>query len=628
MFVSYNWLQNYFEKELPAPDKLADIITFSAFEIESVEKKNNDTLIDVKVLPDRACYALSHRGIAGEISAAIGEKIAVSERKAPEVCRTRNLSIKIKDGADCRRYVGRRVEKVSVGESPDWLKKRLESIGQRSINNIVDAANFVMFDMGQPLHAFDADKIKGDIFVRRAKKGEKIVTLDNQELELDEEILVIADDEKALAVAGIKGGKSAEVCPETKNLILEAANFNPVLIRKASEKLNVRTDASKRFENGPSSEIAGIAMNEFANLIYEIDRGVEFGETVDEYPRKQEPKTVTVSADSISKALGVKVPTDVIKEILGRLGIKSQDRNGNINLSIPAERMDLSIPEDIVEEVGRLYGYEKVKSVLPPKPDIVISQNKEFYWTNKIRSMLAASAFSEIMTSSFSSEGKTAILRPLASDKSFFRTDLRENMLGKMVLNSSLAKLLGLDAKDVKLFEIGKVSSEKDSEKLSLCLGTFDKKELEAILASLSKVLGVRIKADIKNDVAEIDLDSVLDKLPEPKTNDLILPKTDIKKFKPFSPYPFVSRDVAVFVSNDTKADEVWKIMASSLGKAGESLLVNHYLFDEFRKGEKTSYAFRLVFQSFERTLTDDEVNKIMDGVYAALGKCSGWQIR
>src|SRR3989344_4572543 len=394
MLISYNWLQRYFKKKLPTAEKVAEILTFAVFEIESVEKIENDFVLDVKVLPDRAHYALCHRGIARELAAAKPDLGILDTRnlQMSGVCKLKLLKIKIENPADCRRYIGRRVENVKVQPSQqDWIKKLLAAVGQRSINNIVDAGNFVMFDMNQPLHAFDADKVKGAIQIRRAKKSEKIITLDNKEIALDPEILIIADDEGPLAIAGIKGGRKAEVTSATKNLILESANFNPTLIRKTSQKLNLQTDASKRFENDIPPAIAETAINELSALIAEIvGPETKFGELVDEYPKPLKLKVVQASPDFVAQKLGIQ------------------------------------IPEDLVEEIGRLYGYEKIpeKKLVVTKAEIVI--NKNFYWENRIRQILTKLGFSEVMTSSFRPKGNIEIEKPLASDKAFLRTELAD----------------------------------------------------------------------------------------------------------------------------------------------------------------------------------------------------------
>ena len=220
MKVSYAWLQSYFNERLPAPEELAERVTFGFAEVESVEKKGGDVILDIKVLPDRACYALSHRGIARELSALLNIPLAPKDRKpieeAPSVP---DPIIRVDEPELCTRFVARRMENVRVGASPASMREALEAIGQRSINNMVDATNFVMFDIGRPLHAFDADKVKGGLVVRFAKKGEALVTLDSKRLELTDSELIVADDEGPVGLAGIKGGKRTEVDENTPNII-------------------------------------------------------------------------------------------------------------------------------------------------------------------------------------------------------------------------------------------------------------------------------------------------------------------------------------------------------------------------------------------------------------------------
>src|SRR3989344_8875242 len=269
MLASFKWLQTYFDEKLPEAEKLADILNFHAFEIDGIKGWDTDDILDVKVLADRACYAVSQRGIAGEISASGNFKIKTSEIKPVKVSLKKIPEIEIKKLAFCARYIGRRVENIKISKSPAWLIERLESIGERSINNIVDATNFVMFDIGQPLHAFDADEVKGTIQVRLAKNGEKMTTLDNREATLDPSVLVIADDEGPIAIAGVKGGKRAEVTNATKSLILESANFDRSAVRVTSTALMLKTGASRLFEAGLSPQLAEEAMNRFSALIAE-----------------------------------------------------------------------------------------------------------------------------------------------------------------------------------------------------------------------------------------------------------------------------------------------------------------------------------------------------------------------
>jgi phenylalanyl-tRNA synthetase beta chain len=258
MKVSRNWLQTYFYSEIPAVDKLSELFTFHSFEVEGVEKIEakgkapEDFVMDVKILPDRAHYCLSHRGVAEEVHVITGMPLKKDRDtgKPPEGNRMiATPKIIIEDNNFCRRYMGRRVEGVKVSESPEWMEKYLEAIGERSINNIVDASNIIMFDIGQPLHIFDADKVRGEIKVRAAHEGEKILLLDGKEVTLKSNDFVVSDDEGPLAIAGVKGGKRAGITAETKNIIIESANFDPTAVRRTSTELNLRNESSKRFEN-------------------------------------------------------------------------------------------------------------------------------------------------------------------------------------------------------------------------------------------------------------------------------------------------------------------------------------------------------------------------------------------
>jgi phenylalanyl-tRNA synthetase beta chain len=281
MKISKNWLQNFFDGKLPATGELCDAITFHAFEIDGVEEKGGlsaqagDDILDIKITPNRGHDALSHRGIAKEVSAILkmplkaaidpmGKDFADRFAQAP---RTDAVSITLEDPALSSRYIAAYIKGVKVGPSPEWLKSGLEAIGQRSINNIVDATNLVMFNLGQPMHAFDAGKLgqkdgKYHIVVRRARAGEKLLALDQKEYALDESTLVIADGnrDEAVGIAGIKGGTPAGITEATTDLILEAANFNGAATRKSSQALKLRTDASARFEQGLSPELCSYAM--------------------------------------------------------------------------------------------------------------------------------------------------------------------------------------------------------------------------------------------------------------------------------------------------------------------------------------------------------------------------------
>ena len=315
MKISYNWLKWYIP-EVPEAEKLQDIFTYHLCEVENVEKKDDDTVFDINILPNRAHDLLNHLGIAKEIASLLDIKFVdpTPRYKIPEVKST-NLKIKIETDK-CRRYMGRIVRNVKIGPSPDWVVKHLESIGQRSINNIVDATNLVMYNCGQPCHAFDLDKLVSEILiVRQAKEGENITTLDNKEIKLSADDMVIADEKNVLAIAGVKGGKLAEVDENTKNILIEVANFDPVSVRKTSKKIAVLTDSSKRFENDLSPELVSYAMREISGLLLEYGE-MKFEEIIDIYPNKQQPKKLSFSVNKIFKILGVAVSSTETENIL------------------------------------------------------------------------------------------------------------------------------------------------------------------------------------------------------------------------------------------------------------------------------------------------------------------------
>ncbi len=322
MKISYNWLKWYIP-EVPDANKLADLITYHLAEVETVVEKEGYSIFDIKILPNRAHDLLSHQGVARELASLLNIKYVdpTVKYKIPASVKTPAGKPKLKIDVQtnlCRRYMGRIVRGVKVRSSPKWVVEHLESIGQRSINNIVDAANIVMFDCGQPTHAFDLDKIKGGIIVRDAKDGEKIITLDGKEFSLAVTNLAIADSVNILALAGIKGGKIAEVDNNTKNIIFEVANFDPVSVRKTAQALNIFTDARKRFENDLSPELAPSAMRELSALIFEMCPEAIFEDIVDIYPKKQEIKKLSFSTDKISKILGLKVSDKKIEDIMKR----------------------------------------------------------------------------------------------------------------------------------------------------------------------------------------------------------------------------------------------------------------------------------------------------------------------
>ncbi|HRY62262.1 MAG TPA: phenylalanine--tRNA ligase subunit beta [Candidatus Paceibacterota bacterium] len=643
MRISYNWIKTHFNTEIPAPEAIADALIFHSFEVEGIEKdEKGNTFLEIKILPDRAHDCLCHLGISREISALCGLSKPASFVKelADAGIKHSGPSVNIENKDLCRRYVGRVVKNIKVGETSEHIKELLAGIGQRSINNVVDAANFVMFEMGQPLHAFDLDKIVGNIYVRNAKKGEKMRTLDDKDLELSESILVIADEEGPLAIAGVKGGKRAGVTEQTKNIFLESANFEPYSVRRTSTRLNLRTDASKRFENDYSRVLAMEAIRLFSGLLKETcGPDAVFEDVLDVYPGKTEPRPVVFSAAEISALLGVKIGEDEILKLLDKTFVSAVIKNGKIEAAAPAWRLDLAIVPDFAEEVGRLYGYEKIPNILPEKvsPDIV---NKEYPIVNKIKQFLSSAGFSEIYGYSLTDSGEVELDNPLASDKSFMRENLSRQLEEKINLN--LRNSLFVED-PVSIFEIGNVF-KKEGEQKNICIGigyktkkqNKSKAQVMEVFSSLFAELGIKnapkfsITERDTLTILEFPLQDILNAVSEVSFDaDKIINKE--ASYKKISQYPRSVRDIALFVPPETDSAAVVKKITNV---AGPLLNYGPVLFDVFEKKDadgrpiKKSLAFRLVFQSYEKTLQDEDVNAAMSRITEALKSELSYEIR
>ena len=657
MKCSYNWLQKYFDKSLPPPEELSDLFTFRFCEVESVERVGGDTVFDLKILPDRANYALSHRGIANEVSAICRLKLKPHIETPAVVANSDELSIKISEQNLCRRYIGVLLENIEV-KKDEALSEPLSRMGQRTVNNIVDMANYLMFDIGQPLHAFDADKVKGGITVRLAKKGETIVVLDDIKYVLDETMLVIADVQGPLAIAGIKGGKRAEVSFSTKRLILEAANFEPTQVRRTSAKLSLRTDAEKRFENRVPVSLAEDAMRCFVKMVCDSQDGrASVKSYIDRCYVSETEKSILLRPSYVNSLLGVKMADKMQKEILSYLRIEVDESNGYFKLRIPRDRQDLEIPEDIVEEIGRLYGYENIKPVKPKTLSVKGKVLKLLYLREKVKDYLVRNGFSEVITYSFVDKGDLSVIKSASSDKKYLRTELAGNI--DKALESNLINAHLLELSQVKVFEIGKVFTST-GEHTSLCAGIRASKGIKSDpvsvlrkeLMNLAGYMNVEILLSQKGNsgrtpvifdnkvigyfsdtevIFEINLDELMDSIDEPRVWDFEEHENKAL-YKNISLYPFISRDVAVYVSIDDSFSKVADVVRrlAEKGEMPNLVKIPQKPFDEYinKKIDKKSFALRLIFQSHDRTLTDNEINKLMENLYGALKTHEGWQIR
>ena len=631
MKISYNWLKWYVPKA-PDANKLADIFNYHLCEVESLEKKpGGDTIFDLKILPNRAHDLLSHQGVAREIASLLDIEYVdpAPKYKIPASIKASTdkseLKIDIQTSL-CRRYMGRIIRRIKVGPSPEWVKKHLESIGQRSINNMVDAANLLMFNTGQPAHVFDLDKLAEEgLIIRQAKTGEQITTLDNKEVRIGVKDIIIADSKNVLGVAGIKGGKIAEVDNKTKNIILEVANFDPVSVRKTAQALNIFTDARKRFENDLSPELAAYAMRELSALIFEMCPEAIFENVVDVYPEKQKEKKLSFSANKISKILGLKVSDKEVEDILKRynfkynlvVGVPSGTPTTKFTVVILPMRLDLEIEEDMAEEIGRILGYDKLKGKIP-KINFEPKVNETYAKISWAKGKLLEEGYSEVMTYTFCDTGEVEVQNS-ASDKKFLRTNLTDGLKESLKLNQLNAPSLGIDK--VKVFEIGTIF-KKRGEEMHVAYG--DKKEIKEMTLDEYARLDL-LQAREKNSPA-FALGGI-----GQGTHGSLNFSLQPSHFKMWSLFPFIIRDIAVFVPEKIKSSEVEKIIRKNMG---DKVVRGPELFDEFKKptrpGEdgKISYAFRLVFQSYDCTLTDAEVNEIMTKITNKIKENNDWQVR
>ena len=632
MKTSRKWLQKYFDAELPSTEAIADALTFHAVEIEEME----GDMLDVKILPDRAAYMLSHRGVALEISASLDIPLKADplRTEVPEYPKTDRLIVEVENAEACPRYTAALITGIKVGPSPAWLKEALESVGQRSINNIVDATNYVMLDIGQPLHAFDAKKLvekEGGyaIAVRGALEGEKIITLSGDEYVLPEDTLLIVDKhaDAAIGIAGVKGGKRAEIDGSTTDIIIESANFDGTMVRKAAQSLKLFTDASQRFQNKPSPSLAGYGMRDVLALITDIAGGEIVGIT-DSYPSPEESIPVSVTLGKINGLLGSSYGMDEVRAALTLLGFSYTETEDAFTVLPAFERRDLSIPEDLVEEVGRILGYENVPSIELPLQATAAEQSR-YCGIERIKDFLILRGYSEVSTQSFAKEGEIELANPLQKDMPWLRATLLANMDEALTRNAKIApRIIGPD-KELKLFEIGNVFG-KDGESLVLALGarSFETKSSPDIIkdhvAAIEQELfamPTSARYSLDASMAELNLSKVnLEKLGE----EYAPIELHLGAYKPFSTSPFALRDIAVWTPDGTEESEVTNLI---VGAAGD-LLVRLDLFDRFEKDGRISYAFRLVFESMERTLTDADLEPAMSQVTSALNAREGYQVR
>ncbi len=471
MKIGWNWLREYLDLQELDSDRLSEALGMLGFPVESVEETEDGRVLELEVTTNRP-DCLNHLGIAREVSARFGLEVRVPDCSEPSgrgVSKPR-ARVGIEAPDLCPRYAARVMTDVRIGPSPDWLKRRIESVGQRPVNNVVDITNFVLHELGQPLHGFDLDRLnERRIVVRRAAEGERLTTLDGVDRRLDPSMLVIADASRAVALAGIMGGMETEISDATRNLLLESAYFEPLSVRRTAKRLGMRTDASYRFERGADPDLAPRALNRACRMIREIAGGSCEGSVIDEFPRPIPAREIRLRSGRLTQVLGVSVDPEFVEEVLGRLSFELEPQdNDSWMVRVPSFRADVGLEEDLVEEVAREYGYDRLPTTYPAAVAAGKFSESEGH-KRRVSSSLEAGGFYEAMNYSFTNPGREEIflgrrvpLVPIANPLSEDHTHLRSTLLPGLA--ESIRHNLNFGNRSVRLFETGKVFFQRGED--------------------------------------------------------------------------------------------------------------------------------------------------------------------
>ncbi|MDD5653413.1 MAG: phenylalanine--tRNA ligase subunit beta [Candidatus Omnitrophica bacterium] len=685
MKVTYNWLKDFVEIKI-APEALADKLTMAGIEVKSVEAKGNDFVFEIVITSNRPDW-LSVMGLAREVATITGKKLkhhkitCLSGRQAKSHTISKAappLQIKIEEQKDCSLYTGTIIKDVKVAVSPAWLRERLEAVGLRSVNNIVDITNYILLEYGEPLHAFDLAKLatgqKIDIAVRRAKSSEQITTIDGVVRKLSPETLLITADNKPVAIAGVMGGKDSEVSFNTKDILLEAAIFNPMLVRRARRQLGLQTESSYRFERGIDCETVQRARERAIALIQEIAGGKLTTLKIDGNT-KLSVKKVSLDVCNVLKILGTEIAAQKIKTLLMHLGFKVKPASKNSFLvEIPMSRPDVQKEIDLEEEVARVYGYDQIPTTLP---HVSLKPKTNTVWelTRALKCLLKASGLNEAITYSLiEREGvkdfsvnalPVEIANPLSQEQEILRPTLQLSLAKAVAFN------LNQKQEAVQIFEISKVFAlaHNSSPKEELVLGIVlcgakslllpqGKTSYELGILDLKGIIenifmGLRIKdytfetnsdGAIKVSVNNIKIGAV-SLLPKNiaqkldiKNKDLAIAELNLellfkhvnleKKFAPLPLYPGITRDLSILIKEELSASVILKAIKEQAG-----LILEEAKITDFYRGKQIPAGFKNLtvscfFRSNQRTLTEDEVQPILSKITQALSAQFGVQLR
>ncbi len=667
MRISAEWLGEFVA--LPPLDKLENTLLMAGLGIES----RDDERFELEVTSNRGDW-LCATGIAREIAAMTEARFRAPspdvEEDGPAI--EGRVSVEIENPADCPRYVARLVEGVSIGPSPEWMQGRLLDCGVRPINNVVDVTNYVMLEWGQPLHAFDFDKIAGGkIIVRRAQNGEKLTTLDENERELSGEILTICDQSGPIAIAGLMGGAESEVSASTVNILLESAHFTPQRVRRGAHLLGFATEASKRFERWVDPNGCRRAADRAAQLLAQIAGGRVAAGAVDRYLSPINEAIVTLRPERCNAILGLKIPVETQKNLLSRLGFKVAEVEGNLRAAIPTHRRDIEREIDLIEEIARLYGYDRVPTTLHAGTNTSAGRPLASRLEDRARSAGLRCGLTELSSYSLSNQatheragvdvdGAVRLRNPLSEDYTLLRTSLVPSLLEALKRNRG-RRLRGFELGRVYLAKgAGELADEKRMLGLALSdappaphwqetAAPVDFYALKAIVENVLREFGAptpllwpathpafhpgrcaslalggeelgvlgeihpRVAADFELSqrayIAQIDFDA------------LVRHVSLVRQYRPFSRFPAIERDLALVVPRNVAAGT----LVDAAWRGGGQLLESARIFDVYQgpniPADAKSIALALRFRAFDRTLSEGEVESAMAQIMSEQGQ-------
>ena len=662
MKFSYSLIKKFAPGDYSKESLIEGLNTYS---FEAVDLGGDILEVPNTSIARRFSSAASHLGIAREASAIFNTKFIDPTLKNIKFdFKDKGIfKVNIKEKTLCPRYSATYVTDVKVGPSPEWLKDILETSGLRSISNVVDIMNYVMLEVGQPLHAFDADKLVGGIIVRRAKPEEEIETIDGNKFKLPSDTLVIADENNPLAIAGIKGGKYSEVSLKTTRLLVESANFEGIGIYKSSRKLNLKTDASIAFSHNLSPELTELGMKRALTLLRELC-GAKIYRTEDIYPKKQPKSIIKLDLPKIERIIGIKIKRSEVVSILSKLDFKVSK---NL-ITAPAIRNDIEIIEDIAEEIVRFKNFNKLPAV-PPRVDLGIgAEDDSVIIKDKVRKYLVSAGYSEVYNYSFISKEKTelapanvfgikepvSLANPLSSDFAFLRNSLAPYLESNLNDNIRFYD-------EVRIFEIGRIfgnaSEQKHSSKILekpvLGIAIYGKDgflELKGIVDGLLGNLGLvdwfmpdlNLKNGLLEDNGAVRIEmgdhsvlgyvGVLQSSKDGAVLELDLERlikaiVEEKEYEPISKFPSIDRDISLLVSSDVRVGDILEVIQSAEPEHVNDVDLMDFYEDE-KFGGKKSLTFRIVFQAEDRTLTDAEVDKEVQKIIKVLMERVGAELR